>query len=1436
MRKFVKFAAACAAAVVSPAAFGSTYYIATDGDDGAAGTLEAPLKSLSVALEKAQDGDVIHIGPGDHIGMAMTSANCLGVISRAVTVEGEGESVTILHGLTSGSGARQQGITVDNAGATVRNLALTDLFSSWTDDDSSYTTKGAALMVNAGTASVCRVFNNRTGGNNGRIPPVRVSGTGVLVDSIITNNVQGSWGKGAGGLYQAGGEVRRCLIAFNKGPEKNSPNGVWVAGGTFADNVVYKNTRQNSGPYGLQASGGTVERCVIAANEGTTAGLGVTGAATVRNCLVYGNSSSANGTDTAGGLLVNNASAVVSHLTVVGNTGKGGTDGVRVKAGAVAASVFWANGLVDFTTTGGTVGFCCYPGATGTNIDGDPQFSPATFAYHPSVADYDAFKVGRFSLCRDGATTGANLAADDLVGNLRPAYGEAGTDYPDVGCYELQPAGADEYYLGMRSDKLVLPSEDSVTFMAFSEGQGKTAAEYVWAVTTNGVTTSVTTTEPSFTIGQAPGGSCSVTLTAYDANGVEIGRATTVVTVKPRTVYLSTAGSATYPYATPETATASLYEALATVWTETDRPGRIIVAPGTYPELKTLGSVTAPIEIIGPDDPETAVLRFKSSDFSVGFVLGHPQAKLSGVTIKGTTYCDVDSNYVLGGALRIEDGVVSNCVITGFNTASGSRGTSTLAVRGGLVTHTAVTNNPNSSAFARGVLGVYMDGGTLEHSIISDNPFYGDRAEAGALWQKGGTVRDCRIERNTVANQCVDVVAGARISGGTFERCVVGYNKETKGGAITVTAGVKVDGSATVRNVLIVGNETVATAANSVGGLAVTASGADVCHVTVLNNLTSATIGGLRLTAGTVRGAIVSGNRNSTEVSQSGGTLAYSCFPTAAEGTDGNIAASPNFEDALGHISRSSPCRDAARYGVTLAEDDLEGNPRVSYGESDKDYPDMGCYELQASSELVASIGVSTDDTFVGDTVTLTVSLEGPDTEVVASVWTVAAGGVTNVYERTGATLVLADVPAGSYSVSATARNASQKEATAPMTDCFKAHPRVCHVALGGSDTWPYDTSAKAASNLCDALDAVYCSEASRGEVLVHPGVYVNPKTEQQGEYACAAMLNKNVAVRGLGETPAETRIDLTIASLVSAVRLYHEKALLENLTLTVCGWGKELINIETSAMGLALHVELGTVSNCVVTGCKTSGSSCANPPFTMAGGLAHGVLVKDNVYDSGYARAAYGACLRGGTFENGEISGNGGMSDHAPVSGLYMTGGRLQNTVVSNNYYRGGVKGTVYDNKCGGINATGGTLLNVLVARNSATTGLANWTGGLRMSGSAKAINVTVVDNVSDGNVGEQLTYAGGTLANAIVEGKASGTPSGTNLLTMEPVAFLRRARGDYRLSSAATSCIDTGDDSQWADLAAAVDLSGGPRLFRKHVDLGCYEYSAPGFIMIVK
>ena len=163
---------------------------------------------------------------------------------------------------------------------------------------------------------------------------------------MVVDNVEGVTYDELGEIELPNGEVRRCLIAFNQGPEKNAPNGVWVAGGTLAESVIYKNVHRSSGvgTYGVQDAGGTVERCVIAENKGATAGgVGVTGTATVRNCLIWGNTSTSSGTTTAGGLFVNAAGAAVHHATVVGNTGLGGCDGVYLASGTVVGTVSSGN-------------------------------------------------------------------------------------------------------------------------------------------------------------------------------------------------------------------------------------------------------------------------------------------------------------------------------------------------------------------------------------------------------------------------------------------------------------------------------------------------------------------------------------------------------------------------------------------------------------------------------------------------------------------------------------------------------------------------------------------------------------------------------------------------------------------------------------------------------------------------------------------------------------------------------------------------------------------------------------------------------------------------------------------------------------------------------------------------------------------------------------
>ena len=116
------------------------------------------------------------------------------------------------------------------------------------------------------------------------------------------------------------------------------------------------------------------------------------------------------------------------------------------------------------------------------------------------------------------------------------------------------------------------------------------------------------------------------------------------------------------------------------------------------------------------------------------------------------------------------------------------------------------------------------------------------------------------------------------------------------------------------------------------------------------------------------------------------------------------------------------------------------------------------------------------------------------------------------------------------------------------------------------------------------------------------------------------------------------------------------------------------------------------------------------------------------------------------------------------------------------------------------------------------------------------KAVNVTVADNVAGGVDCEQLIFTSGTLANSIVEGKASPVQATVlSLVTTEPVAFRNRANGDYQLTRLAQSCLDCGDDAQWTDLKNAVDLLGNPRKRGRHVDLGCYEL-VPGLMLILR
>ena len=1546
MNKLGKVAVALAMALGGASADAKDYYIAPDGSDANSGESEsAALKSLSVALEKANDDDTIHIAEGDYPDMTPTlhtftnpdkgrsQQYFLGVVTKAVTIVGAGEAVTVLHGNEPADMIetwRPGGIWVENVDATVSGLAFTDCFSrsknNAGDDDTSKRI-GAAIHLVSGTVTGCRVFNLLSAGTqNGRNPPVYLSG-GTFSDSIVTNNQQGQYGKSPGGVFVDGGTMEGCFIADNTGPDNDCAHGVKLGAGTVRDCVIYGNHSRNvswgndNRAGGVSVLGGTLERCVIAGNSSTPSktsayagGLCVYGAAKVRNCLIWGNSTSSTRTDAAGGLVVDHDQADVCNVTVVGNASGSGCEGVRLLKGKVKGMISWGH-PVDFAQTGGTVTYSCFKGADDAdgNIAADPLLKDATFVLHRTVAEYAEFMPDRISPCRDKMPLDP-VVPDDLRGLARDAT-------PDMGCHEIQPLPSGDFALAVRPPEGAVIGGEGFSVTAVVEGDATGIAEYVWTVIVNGVEEQqVTTQAPTLTIEESTFGRYDFVVSASNGRVTREGGCS--VDAHTRVCYVSLTGGNTAPYATPETAAHSLCDALETVWGEKGKPGTVYVEKGDYTSMATtlsgavtvLGALNKPVHVIGQENPEDVIFRYAANDTGGGVAVSDPEASICGVTFIGTSKASTDSDYLRGMAIHLTDGLVSNCVITACD-CKGSRSQPFFSIYGGVMTHCAVTNNKHTinNAYARGGMIGYLSGGTLRRThILRNNMTYADQAQTSGLMVEGGTVEDCEIVgvNSTSASSGVSHSATALYqTGGTVRRCLfAAITNQT--GNVKCAAAVELNGAAVLENCLIVDAVNSSTVDTSAGALIVRHKDAVVRHVTVTRSSVAANVGALNLSAGTVIGSIVSGNAKSPDVTQSGGTLSWSCYPEA-DGTDGNIAENPSFENTTGQltsldgltafmISTASPCRNAARYGETLVTDDIVGNPRAEYGSSGKDYPDMGCYELQASTEVTAVITMAEGGNFAaGDTMTFTVTLDlgGEPVAVKSSTWTVSDG--THVHSGTveGGVFTVPAATSGDYTVSVTAESEDGETASRTSDAPAKVRPLVCFVSTEGTAEYPYDEPAKATSNICDAVAAVYASESRQGRVLVADGTYRPTKTVMSTVFEAVAVLDRNIAIVGNDADPSQVFVDFTPEIRASAFVLSHAKARLSGITVKALSRLPTAGEEEYTSIGQAINLTAGTVSNCVVTGCdRLKGTAILTQvPVSIAGGTFTDGKIVDNVSTCQpetppYAR--HGAVyVNGGTLQRTLVAGNGaaygdlryaggvallsglvrdceichnfldvarasiGVAGDPPcgtAAGLHMSGGTIERCHIHDNTNltslveaRPGWDATTLVHASGGAFIVRyGKMRNCLIDRNFSANSSEEAAAGLGLycmwdKRDAKALNVTVADNVAP-NGAQTALYLGpfSTVENVLAVGTCKTNTQEsvvrTSLMGEIDAKFRDAAGGNYRLSYGSPA-IDAGTNGDWTP--ADVDLNGEPRIFHKTVDIGCSEYQfRPGLMLLVK
>lgn len=451
------------------------YWVATDGADTNPGTSDAPFATLEYALsQKAQNGDTVKIKAGTYLVPQQADYTTAAYnLTNAVTVIGiEGPEKTII---ASTNTYYHRGFLVNNANAVLSGLTVTKVRAG--DGTHGPANRGkltycGEIHIEAGLVTNCVVH-----GTQSSLHPAGISASGgTVVDCVVSNMTYTSTIENMTGILVTGAAtVKRCRIAdytanltstcclyvkgqnaivedcvLNRCKTRRGTNAadylVYITG----KNAVVRNceivgcSADHVGVVGLTGAGAQLLNCVITNNTASTCAVYVGNAtATMRNCLVAGNSSSGknsrnNSTDSYGGIYL--GSGTVENITVARNrNNKSGTTcgGITLAAstnvvlrntiswgnmlsngGTSAAANFKDAGAVEGAAAQGMVETCLY--------DQDPLFKDTATGDYTLASRSPARDAGTNQDWMNGAT--------DLAGNRRKK------GCVDIGCYEFQSA------------------------------------------------------------------------------------------------------------------------------------------------------------------------------------------------------------------------------------------------------------------------------------------------------------------------------------------------------------------------------------------------------------------------------------------------------------------------------------------------------------------------------------------------------------------------------------------------------------------------------------------------------------------------------------------------------------------------------------------------------------------------------------------------------------------------------------------------------------------------------------------------------------------------------------------------------------------------------------------------------------------------------------
>lgn len=275
----------------------------------------------------------------------------------------------------------------------------------------------------------------------------------------------------------------------------------------------------------------------------------------------------------------------------------------------------------------------------------------------------------------------------------------------------------------------------------------------------------------------------------------------------------------------------------------------------------------------------------------------------------------------------------------------------------------------------------------------------------------------------------------------------------------------------------------------------------------------------------------------------------------------------------------------------------------------------------------------------------------------------------------------------------------------------------IYYVATDGSHTHPYDTWAKAATNIQVAIDAT----APGDTVLVSNGTY---------GIGAEISIAKAITVKSLNG-PDATRVARTTGS-ARIFNLADASAIVAGFTATNGSPGGNL-------QGSGLYITAGTASNMIVTGCSGNRGSAVYMNGANAV-LTHSAIRKNQ--DTGNSGGCGGVRMLGGAqMRFCTIGENLPGSEQSGVSAIYMQGNAtVENCIiVSNRSY------SAYHPALAVRMQANDTIRNCLIVDNRGR--------GLHMTGGV-AQNCTVSGNVIYGGGGNGLFISAGQVQNSIVHG----------------------------------------------------------------------------------